>query len=289
MYVIAGATGRVGSVTAQRLLEAGAGVRVLVRRQVDAQAWAAQGAEARIVELSDQAALSDALEGASGFFALLPFDLAADDLDAHAEALTASISGAVADRRVPHVVMLSSGGADLAEGTGPIVGLHRLERALRTTGAVVTALRSGHFQEKVTDVVGVARDSGVYPVLAASAETPVPLVATRDIGVAAAQMLLSPPARSENVDIVGPAHSERDVAAMLGAVLGRELHVATMPEDAWTGALVDAGFRPHVAESLAELYRADEQGLLDPRGDRLVRGETPLEVTIGRLLTSGLG
>lgn len=289
MYVIAGATGRVGSVTARTLLNAAAGVRVLVRRQIDAEAWAAQGAETRVVKLSDQTALSDALEGASGFFALLPFDLTADDLDAHADALIASISGAVADRRVPHVVMLSSGGADLAEGTGPIVGLYRLERALLTTGAVVTALRSGHFQEKVVDVIDVARDTGVYPVFAASAETPVPMVATRDIGVAAAQTLLSPPARSENVDIVGPAYLERDVATVLGTALGRELHVATMPEDTWTGALVDAGFRPHIAESLAELYRADEQGLLAPRGDRIIRGESSLEVTIDRLLTSGLG
>ncbi|WP_337446787.1 NmrA family NAD(P)-binding protein [Glutamicibacter nicotianae] len=289
MYIIAGVTGRVGSVTARRLLDAGADVRVLVRRQIDAEAWTAQGAETRVVELSDQTALSDALEGATGVFALLPFDLTADDLDAHADALIASISGAVVNRRVPHVVMLSSGGADLAEGTGPIVGLHRLERALLTTGAVVTALRSGHFQEKVVDVVGVARDSGVYPVFAASAEAPIPMIATRDIGVAAAQMLLSPPARSESVDIVGPAYSERDVARVLGTALGRELHVATMPEDTWIEVLVNAGFRPHIAESLAELYRADEQGLLAPRGDRIIRGESSLEVTIDRLLTSGLG
>ena len=39
MYAIAGATGRVGSVTAQILLNAGVDVRVLVRRKSDAEAW----------------------------------------------------------------------------------------------------------------------------------------------------------------------------------------------------------------------------------------------------------
>lgn len=286
MYVIAGATGRVGSATAKNLLDAGAEVRVLVRRPQDSGTWEAQGAQASVVVLEDRAALGEALTGSTGFFALLPFDLGADDLDAHADALIASIAGAVADQRVPHVVVLSSGGADLAEGTGPITGLHRLEQALVAAGAKVTALRSGHFQEKVADVIDVAREEGVYPVFEASADQPIPMVATQDLGAVAAQALLSPPASSEAVDIVGPSYSEREVAKILGDALGRELHVATLPEKAWAGALEDAGFRPHVAASLAELYRADERGLLLPRGDRSVRVSTPLEATIGRMLGS---
>lgn len=57
MYAIAGATGRVGSVTAQILLNAGVDVRVLVRRKSDAEAWETQGAETRITSLEDQAVL----------------------------------------------------------------------------------------------------------------------------------------------------------------------------------------------------------------------------------------
>lgn len=286
MYVIAGATGRVGSATARRMLDAGAEVRVLVRRETDAEAWRARGAQAWIAPLNDETALNDALEGASGLFVLLPFDLTADNLDAHADALIATIASAVGGQRVPHVVVLSSGGADLAEGTGPITGLHRLEQALLRTGATVTGLRPGHFQEKVSDVVNVARESGVYPVFAASADIAHPLVATEDIGAVAAGALLCPPARSEAVDIVGPEYSEREVATVLGRVLGRELHVVTVPEGDWEAALVDAGFRPHIAESLAELYRADEQDLLAPRGDRTTRVSTTLETTLDRVIAA---
>lgn len=286
MYVVAGATGRVGSETAKNLLVADAEVRVLVRQQADATLWEAQGAEARIAALHDRAALGAALEGSSGFFVLLPFDLTVDDLDVHADTLITSIAGAVTDQQVPHVVLLSAGGADLAEGTGPITGLHRLEQALLASGTTLTALRSGHFQEKIGDVIGVARDSGVYPVFANSAEVARPMVATRDIGAVAAQALLSPPETSEMVDIIGPAYTERDVAAALGNVLGQELQVATIPDDAWAGVLVDTGLPPHIAEGLAELYRADERGLLAPRGDRSIRVTTTLETTIGRLLAA---
>lgn len=286
MYLVAGATGRVGSATAAGLLTAGARVRVLVRRQAAAETWLSQGAEARTVALEDRVALGRALEGCSGFFVLLPFDLNADDLDEHADRLIDSIAGAVADQKVPHTVMLSSGGADLAEGTGPITGLHRLEQALLSTGTTLTALRSGHFQEKVTDLVDIARESGVYPVFAASAHRPLPMVATHDIGEIAADALLSPPGSSETVDIIGPTYTEREVATALGDALGRDLAVATIPADSWVGALIDAGFRPHVAESLAELYRADELDLLAPRGDRSITVSTTVASTIDRVLAA---
>lgn len=286
MYIIAGATGRVGSATAARLLDEGADVRVLVRNEGDAASWVARGAEARVVSLGDRTALGTVIAGCEGMFVLLPFDLGVGDLDWYADGLIASIAGAVADARVPRVVMLSSGGADLPIGTGPITGLHRLEVALRGAGTVLTALRSGHFQEKVGDVIELARESGVYPVFAASADVPLPMVATRDLGEVAAVELLAQAVSSEAVDVVGPAYTERDVAEVLGRVLGRELDVQLVPEESWAPALMEAGFRPHVAASLAELYRADEAGMLRPRGDRHVRVSTPIEQTIERMLQS---
>ena len=284
MYVIAGATGRVGSTAARQLLSAGAEVRVLVRRRADADDWEAQGAGARLVSLNDRSTLTEALTGCTGFFALLPFDLTVDDLDEHADRLVESIAGAVADADVPHVVLLSSGGADLVEGTGPITGLHLMEAALKSTGTVLSALRSGHFQEKLADVLDTARESGIYPVFAGSADVPIPMVATADLGAVAASILQSPPSRSEAIDVLGPAYSERAVAAVLGRALGRELTIELIPEEAWADVLTEAGFRSHIAASLAELYRADQQGLLAPRGDRRVSGHASIDVTIDRLL-----
>lgn len=286
MYAIAGATGRIGSRAAATLLDEGVGVRVLVRREADADAFRARGAEARTLSLGDGGALSNAVEGCDGLFVLLPFDLTVDDLGAHADGLISSIVGGVVGQRVAHVVMLSSGGADLAEGTGPIVGLHRLEQSLLATGTILTALRPGHFQEKVADTIDVVRETGVYSVFAASADVAHPMVATRDIGAIVARSLQSPPASSEAVDIVGPSYSERDVANALGRAMGRELHVVPLAEESWADALTGAGFRPHIAASLSELYRADERGLLAPRGDRSIHASTSIGETIDRVLAA---
>lgn len=284
MYVIAGVTGRVGSVVADTLLSEGADVRVLVRSEAAGAGWRARGADCRVVDLVDRTGLAEALGDATGFFTLLPFDLTTDDVAAHARMLTDPISGAVRDAGVPHVVMLSSVGADLSDGTGPIVGLYHLEQALLTTGTTLTAMRAGHFQEKIIDVIDVARSAGVYPVFGRSADVALPMIATADLGAIAARALLDPPSESETVDAIGPNYTEREAAILLGRALGATLEVATLPQSAWVPALTEAGFPGHIADSLAELYHADDIGLLVPRGDRQVLGTTALDVTIDRLL-----
>jgi uncharacterized protein YbjT (DUF2867 family) len=284
MFVISGATGRVGSAVATGLLEAGHPVRALVRRAAAAAGWQARGAQAAVVDLRDAEALTAALEGASAFFAMMPFDLSATDLDAYAQDVVDAVASAVKASGVAHTVMLSSGGADLTEGTGPIIGLHWMEEALGRTGTTLTALRACHFQEKVGDVLEPARHEGIFPVFASTADAPVPMVATRDIAAVAVEELLAGPTRSETVDIVGPSYTEREVAAVLGRELGRDLHVVTIPEPGWHGALTDAGFAPTIAASLCELYRADEQGRLGPRGDRSVHASTDLAATLKAML-----
>lgn len=284
MYVIAGATGRIGSAVADRLLESGHPVRVIVRRPDAAADWASRGAETAVLDLRDSQKLAEALNGATAFFAMMPFDLSVPDLDQYAVDVARSVSSAVREAGVRHTVMLSSGGADLAEGTGPILGLHRMEQALARTGTVLTALRPGHFQEKFGDVLGAVLHEGIFPVFASSADTPLPMVATRDIAEIAVQELLADARISEAVDIVGPEYTERQVARALSDALGKPLEVVPIPEPGWMGALVEAGFAPHIAESLVELYRADERKQLGPRGDRSIRVTTDIDTTVRQVL-----
>lgn len=284
MFVIAGVTGRVGSAAAQALLDVGASIRVLVRSDDAAEAWRLRGADAFRVDLRDGARLTEALRDAQGFFALLPFDVAADDLHTHAQEVISSMAIAVQDSGVPHVVMLSSGGADLPADTGPIAHLYALEQALARTDTVLSAIRPGHFQEKISDVIGTARIEGVYPVFAESADVPVAMVATADVGRVVARALLSHPRSSEAIDVVGPVYTEREAAGMLGELLGRPLEVITLPRAAWVPALTGAGLPIQATELMVELYDADQRGLLAPRGDRTVHGAVELGSTIARLV-----
>lgn len=286
MYTITGVTGHVGSATATALLDRGAAVRVVTRdaaRAAERHApWTARGAEAATADLADPEALAAAFAGSDGVFVLLPTDPYAGD--AEHRRLADTIAAAVRSSGVPHVVALSSIGAERAEGTGPIRWLHHLEQRLAGTGAVVTALRPFHFQEKVETVLDAVTGAGVYPVLADSADVPLPMVATRDIGAAAAAALLDPPAASEVVDVTGPEHTEREVAGHLAELLGRPVEVVTLPREARVPALVESGLPPAFAEELAALYAAGEDGLLEAHGDRTVTGTTPLRTTLEEVL-----
>ncbi|TYB71401.1 NAD(P)H-binding protein [Nonomuraea sp. PA05] len=282
MYAITGATGHVGGAAARELLARGERVRAVVRDPAAAKTWIDAGAETSVADLGDRAALAEAFRGCRAAFVMLPTDPAADDA-AH-RALVGSIAGAVRDSGVPHVVMLSSLGAELAEGTGPVRWLHHLENALRQTGVLLTAVRSGHFQEKAEAVLNAARGAGVYPVFGDSADTSVPMIATRDVGRVAAEALLTPPARSEVVDLDSPSYTERQVAGELAAVLGRPLQVVTVPREQWIPSMVEAGLPPQLARELAEMYDAVERGLLRPAGDRRVACPTGIGETLRRLV-----
>ncbi len=72
---------------------------------------------------------------------------------------------AVAESSVRHVVLLSSWGAEKTAGTGPIVGLHVFEEALKKTGVLATFVRAGSFTENLLAMLPAAQHQGVLPEL----------------------------------------------------------------------------------------------------------------------------
>lgn len=284
MYTIAGVSGQVGSAAAEELLADGQKINVLVRSEAKGEEWARRGATVSVVNLDDRAGLAEALRGSDGFFALLPTNLFADDIEADQRAIAEAIAGAVRDAAVPHVVVLSALGAERIDGPKVLRWLGELEDRLHETGTVLSAVRSTHFQEKTRDVLGAAQGAGIYPVFGESADVPVSMVATRDVGALVASTLRTPPAASQVIDIQGPEYTEREVAARLGTVLGRSLEVVTVPRPGWEGALMEAGLPAPAAELLADLYEGDERGILRPVGDRLVKADTPIETTLRHLV-----
>ncbi|MGZ8750220.1 MAG: NmrA family NAD(P)-binding protein [Pseudonocardia sp.] len=281
MCAITGVTGHVGGATARELLAAGARVRVVVRDPEKGRSWSQSGAEVAVTDFADRTALAAALAGCRGAFVMLP--TIATATDAEHRGLADSIAAAVAGSGVPHVAALSSVGADLAEGTGPVRWLHHLENRLRESGTVLTAIRSPHFQEKAETVLGSATGTGAYPVFG-DADIPIPMVATRDVGTAVAESLLSPPPAGEVIDLIAPSYTERQVAEKLGAALGRALRVVTIPRRDWLDALTNAGVPPLLAAELVDLYDADHRGVLQPRGDRRRSCTTTLDETLRQLV-----
>ena len=132
IFVVAGATGHVGSVVARELLAKGApGSRCRTQREEKGKELASLGAELLVGELSDVKFITGALRGADGAFLLQPppaQDIA--DVRAFQDSVVHAEAGAVAESGIRHVVQLSSWGAEASAGTGPIVGLAPSGRSL---------------------------------------------------------------------------------------------------------------------------------------------------------------
>ena len=136
MYVVAGVTGRVGSVVARELLAQQHRVTGIARDAERGVAWAIAGDQERSrVRSARQCRVPDPHAARSGRILRAPpgRSLRRGVSRRSARAMADAMATAVRASRVPHVVLLSAVAASLADGNGPAKDLHYLERALRTT------------------------------------------------------------------------------------------------------------------------------------------------------------
>ena len=281
-YVVAGVTGRVGSVVAAELLAKHETVTVIVRDETHGLEWANRGAEVAVGSLDDRAFVAHVVHGAAGFFTLLPENVRADDFHGARRRMAEAIAGGVYDGGVPHVVMLSAIAASLPDGNGPAKDLHYCERQLAMHAKQLTLLRACYFQDNVCRAIPAAIHAGVYHNFLESADAPIPMVATHDVGRFAVQALLAPPQGREIIDVLGPAYSIRLVARVLGRALGKELEVIDIAPARQSETMAEAGIPRPIADAIAEMFGAFNAGLITPQGDRSVVGGTPIDEVITR-------
>ena len=287
MYLIAGVSGKTGAAAATALLEKRQPVRVLVRSEDKGQFWREKGAEVAVASLDDAAGLTQALQGVRGAYLLVPPDLASTDFMARGRHLLGAMTEALGTAGVPHVVFLSSIGAQHEKGTGPVALLHEGERRLAGLRATrVTFVRAAYFMENIGSLVSVARSQGVLPCLF-DPNRRIAMIATADIGRTAAQALLEPPAHKEIIELEALQESSyADAARILARHLGRPVEAVHVTDEGAIPALLQGGLSEHMAGLFKEMAHGLDTGLLRFQGGdaRHVRGPTSLESVLAKLV-----
>ena len=195
MYVLLGANGNIASRVARILLQQGKPVRVIGRNPAALAPLRELGAELAIGDAQQVDFLAGAFAGASSVYAMIPPDYAAPDMRRSQTLFGTAIAAAIARSGVKRVLNLSSVGADLASGTGPIAGLHEQEQRLNALPDLdLLHLRPGYFMENHLHAAGAVAALGVYPSLE-RADVPVPMIATADIAAVVARELVDAPTR----------------------------------------------------------------------------------------------
>jgi len=271
MYVITGATGNTGHVLATRLLEAGQKVRVVGRSRERLQRFADKNAEVAVADLRDESAVVRAFSDAKAVFAMIPPSLTSSSYRAEQDQTSDVIATAIKKTGVPNVVSLSSVGADKPDGTGPVAGLHYLEERLNENADLnALHLRPAYFMENTLTQVMPIRMMGVTAGPLKS-DLHIPMIATRDIGIAAAEALLELDFRGKQTKEL---HGERDlsyseVSSIIGKAIGNPgLAYKELSSSEFRAALEQMGVSANVAGLIAELGDALNSGhikMLEPR------------------------
>ena len=278
MFVILGASGHTGHVVARNLLARGQNVRVVGRSTEHLQSLAQQGAEIASADATDARALINAFKGAEAAYVMIPPNVSASDVRAFQDRVSEAIAAAVRTTGVKHVVALSSIGADKSSGTGPVVGLHNLEQKLNVIpGVHVLHLRAGYFMENTLPQVGVIRALGsvagpLRPTLK------LPLIATSDIGNAAADALLRRDFRGKQTrELQGQRDLDYvEIASIIGKAIGKpSLGYVHAPDEQLRPAFVQMGMSPNFVELLLEMAGALNSGHMKAIETRSAENTTP--------------
>jgi uncharacterized protein YbjT (DUF2867 family) len=280
MYAVAGVSGHTGSVVADELLRRGRNVRVIVRKPEKGEPWKAKGAEVAVAGVEDEIALARAFEGVDGVYLLSPPDMASTDMIGRGRKVGDAFASAIRKSGVKHVVFLSSIGAQVESGTGPIRSVREIEQRLTPLGINVTLLRPTYFIENWGASLGPASTDGVFPSFLPGSMR-FAQIATRDVGVAAADALENPPAGIRIVELAGPReYTPAEIAAEVAAILGKQVTLAEGPLDAVAPTYLQYGISEHVASLFREMYEGFINGTVvwDGAGERKRGVTTPEEV-----------
>lgn len=232
LIAVIGATGKQGGSVVNALLTRDARVRALVRApdKPAAKALADRGVELSVGDLDDAASLDALFAGVDAAFAMTtPLDGGTDR-----ETTTGiAIADAAARAGVPHLVFSSVGGAERESGVPHFESKRRVEEHIEDLGIHHTFLRPVLFMDNLSGFMTSVENGQVVVRMALPDGIPLQMVAVRDIGRAAASILLGGTAvEGESVEIAGDTLTGSQIAKTIGAYAGLPARYEALPLEA---------------------------------------------------------
>lgn len=281
MYVITGASGNIGSKTADILLTKREMVRVMGRSAAGLQSFVDRGAEAAVGDLRDPVFVGGALSGATAVFTMIPPNYGTSDFRAYQNEISEALASGIEKSGVRFVVNLSSQGADLTEGSGPILGLREQEsRFNRLEGVNVIHLRPTYFMENLLMNIPLINRKGIAG-SAVHGDLKFAMIATRDIAACVAERLVRRDfAGKATRDLLGQRDLSLNEAV---SVIGRRIgmpdlkYVQFLYEDAANG-MMEMGMSEDVSSLFIEMCEALNNGQFSVGRPRTPENTTPTSI-----------
>ncbi|MDX2066021.1 MAG: NAD(P)H-binding protein [Fimbriimonadaceae bacterium] len=249
-------TGQIGNQVVRGLLRAGVQPTVLVRDPARLAPDIANLVRVAQGSLNDPDAVAGAVAGVDALFWLNPPNYGSQDPIADYRRYAETLAGALPKSGAPHIVHLSSDGAEDRGGRGLIDALGDAETILDSLGVNVLHLRPGFFFENFLWQVEAIRHGMIVQTV--PGDTVTNFVATQDIAeIAVARLLARNWSGSASQLVHGPERlSFLQAAAAISDGVGKAVAYREISESESRAAFLAMGGSETVATHYLQMFRA---------------------------------
>ena len=260
--VVTGSLGHISRPLIEKLTAAEHDVTVISSNADRKKEIEALGAKAAIGSVSDLAFVTDTFKGADAVYTMVPPTFSASNWKQHIAGIGKIYAQAIAAAGVKNVVNLSSIGAHMPDGCGPVSGLYQVEQALNALkGVNVKHLRPGFFFYNFFANIGMIKHMGIIGGNYGEG-TRLVVADTNDIADVAAEELLHLSFEGKSVKyIVSDEKTTDEVASIFGKAIGKpDLKWLNFTDADTIGGMLQNGVPEDVAKNYAEMGAAMRSG-----------------------------
>jgi uncharacterized protein YbjT (DUF2867 family) len=261
---LTGSLGNISKPLAEILIKDGHEVTIISSDSKKLNDIKALGAKAAIGSVSDIAFLTKTFKGADAVYTMVPPNWGVSNYRQYIAETGKNYQEAIKASGVKRIVNLSSVGAHLSGGTGPIAGLYDVEHELNTLdgGVAVKHLRAGIFFINFFFDIGTIRNKGIMGNNYGD-KTKLVMVHPGDIAAVAAGELQSSFEGKSHRYVVSDEREISEIVKILGAAIGKpELPWVQFSDEESFAGMTTAGMSGAIAGTYVEMGHAISSGIL---------------------------
>ena len=279
-YVITGSIGHTGKPITEGLVQAGHTVTVITSKPANAAAIEALGARAAVGSVEDADFVKQAFAGADAVYLIIPPNWSVTNWRLYQNEVADNYIAAIRANDIRFAVLLSSVGAHMGNGAGPVDGVHDAEQKLmRVEGLNNKFLRPSYFMYNLLGMVGMVKGMGMMG--SNFGDDTIVLTHTDDIADVALDELLNLNFTGHQVRYI--ASDERtgaEIAKVLGQAVGKpETPWVVFSDEQSRQGMLQAGLNEEVATEYTQLGQAMRDGQMqaDYMNNKPTFGKVKLE------------
>lgn len=262
-YAITGSLGHISKPIATALVNAGHEVTVITSKTGRVKEIESLGAKAAVGSINDVSFLINAFSGADAVYTMVPPVHDVQDWKGFIGQTGKNYAEAIKANKIKYVVNLSSIGAHMAEGCGPVSGLHRVEVTFNELeGVNIKHLRPAYFYYNLLNNINMIKNMDIIGGNFNVSGKKFPIVAPADIAEVATKHLLALDFTGHSTAYIASDEVGTDeIAVTLGNAINKpDLKWVTFTDEQALQGGIQAGLPEELAKNYTEMGHAIQDG-----------------------------